>query len=209
MYKYIFLATILFISCNRIDYFYTVNDIPVLNLSKDATNFSNTIFDTIKLNYSQNYYYSIIDTNNCFLSFTQINDDSISVFSDHIFIKAMVTGNNIITFSATDIYKQKSLANINLYVFNNLLPIANLSLKKNNEYDELQIQIDGSLSFDSDKNFGGNIILYEYTINENIVLTKKPVINYIFQNSGQKSVSLRVMDNDSAWSNKINKFILL
>lgn len=64
-------------------------------------------------------------------------------------------------------------------------------------------QLNASNSYDIDKAIGGNVVEYQYIIDNIIVNTSEPKINHIFT-TGNHQLRLRVMDNDDVWSDYVS-----
>jgi hypothetical protein len=113
-----------------------------------------------------------------------------------------------ISFSATDGYQASSTAVANITVFDNLPPVALFTAFKLGVFDLLEYKIDASSSYDGDLKFGGKIVEYEFIINTTYkVNTGFNNINYIFPSAGNYTVSVRVKDDNNAWS--VAKVIVL
>jgi len=118
------------------------------------------------------------------------------------------TGLNNITFRLEDKFNEISEAKLNLFVFDNLLPIAKfesvLSEPTIGEYT-----FDGSASYDQDGNFGGEVVAYEWNINGFVFTTPEPVVKHVFGQAGTYTIRLRVMDNNKSFSQIIEKRITI
>jgi hypothetical protein len=115
-------------------------------------------------------------------------------------------GNYAAEFKATDRFGKIAVGKFNLYVFENLLPVANLKVTAVSE-ESAEYIIDGSASFDPDSNFQGEIVNYEFSIDGTIVNLKNPTLRYVFEGSGGHTVTLKVMDNSGGISNTVNSTI--
>jgi hypothetical protein len=101
----------------------------------------------------------------------------------------------------TDYYGESLSLLFSLFVFDNLYPTCKMDIKEVKELSEYEYLIDLSKSFDADAKFGGNIISYEYKINNYYFLvTEKSAIYHIFPAAGTYDIKCRVKDNDGAWS---------
>lgn len=65
-------------------------------------------------------------------------------------------------------------------------------------------QLDASSSYDIDQAIGGNVVQYEYVVDNVIINTSEPKINHVFT-IGTHSIKLRVKDNDDVWSDYISQ----
>tara|TARA_Y100001949_G_C15853484_1_gene271707 strand:+ start:110 stop:679 length:570 start_codon:yes stop_codon:yes gene_type:complete len=116
------------------------------------------------------------------------------------------TGTHILSFNAEDAFDQSSSNKLELYVFDNFLPIAQFDLVKPEvQHDPLEYQIDASSSYDFDVKFGGVIVAYEFTLLGKIVVLTENQIGIIFPETGTYDIGVRVKDNDGAWSQKTIK----
>lgn len=92
-------------------------------------------------------------------------------------------------------------AKLELRTFENIAPIAELSvneLKVNNPYEYL---IDASDSRDGDEDFGGKILKYRYSINDVKEFNEQDSsVPFIFPGPGTYLVTVVVEDNDNATS---------
>jgi hypothetical protein len=201
-------------SCDKQDYFLQENAKPEIYFSKDNINFSTEIYDTVKLNQMLFYYYRADDLNghDFYLDFFAgfLSGGFLSDRDHEFMVKSIDLYNHDVSILATDIYGARSEALLHLTVYENLPPVPILSLSLLANLDPYEVQFDASVSFDADAKFGGLVVSYEYTINDDYVInTPLPVIKYIFQSPGQKSIKLRVMDNDQEWSNYTVQYIVL
>lgn len=117
-------------------------------------------------------------------------------------------GTHILSFNAEDAFEQSSSNNLELFVFDNFLPIAQFDLVKPEvQHDPLEYRIDASSSYDFDVKFGGVLVAYEFTFLGKIVVLTENQIGIIFPETGTYDIGLRVKDNDGEWSqNKIKSF---
>lgn len=118
------------------------------------------------------------------------------------------TGTHILSFHADDAFEQSSSNNLELFVFDNFLPIARFELVKPAiQHDPLEYRIDASHSYDQDEKFGGGIILFNYTfLGKSVELTSEK-IGVIFPEAGIYDIGLRVQDSDNGWSNTTIKSV--
>ena len=100
------------------------------------------------------------------------------------------TGTHILSFNAEDAFDQSSSNKLELYVFDNFLPIAQFDLVKPEvQHDPLEYQIDASSSYDFDVKFGGVIVAYEFTLLGKIVVLTENQIGIIFPETSSISLS--------------------
>ena len=117
-------------------------------------------------------------------------------------------GEHEIKFVAIDAFGEKSASvTIQLLFFDNLAPIAVLSVNYVGETNERHYMFDASASYDQDEEFGGSVVQYKYFVDDKEILTTVNTINYIFQQSGSYSVGLQVLDNDNQWSEVVTETV--
>lgn len=124
---------------------------------------------------------------------------------DLLYFKPKYNGLNVFSIKVTDVYGAESLVNASIFAFDNLAPVAKLSITQtDNSYI-----FDASGSYDSDKEYGGHIVSYKLTINGNQPIYREdPVIE--FQGlyiENPTVVKLSVQDNNSEWSEEVNEII--
>lgn len=109
------------------------------------------------------------------------------------------SGNYGSEFIATDRFGIQSTAKFNLFVFENLLPVA--KFKTDPGLNANEYIIDASESFDEDHNYNGYIEEYQFTIDGQLIRLKNPVMHHVFDpGSGVHTIELRVLDNSGALS---------
>ena len=128
--------------------------------------------------------------------YTNITTDYIGGFT---YISSSNINDNI-SLSVIDPYKLEQKATIKITKFENLLPNSDLKLIHLNNLDVFEYQIDASSSFDGDQNYGGEIINYQYVIDNDTNYHPYETMNYIFPLDKEYIVSVRVMDNNNQWS---------
>lgn len=110
------------------------------------------------------------------------------------------TGNNEIKFIAEDRFNEKTEVTLNLYVFDNLKPVAVL---ENRSITTREYEFSGQGSFDQDERFGGAIAGYEFTIDGVSFQTPSPTVRHVFARPGTYVIRLRVLDNNNAFSDEV------
>lgn len=102
---------------------------------------------------------------------------------------------------------------LTLTVLGNYLPKANISdIGPDTNNFPYAHNIDGCNSIDGDADYGGEIVKYRFTIVGDVEGVEEELfyvyegddckINYAFPGSGIYTITLEVMDNDGAWSEK-------
>lgn len=102
-----------------------------------------------------------------------------------------------------DTFGQSNGATIQLVAFENLPPVANLRVQKLAQKDEFEYRLRADESFDRDSKYGGQIALYEFTINDVIYEMVANEKKHIFPESDVYEIFLRVKDNDGVWSERV------
>jgi hypothetical protein len=96
-----------------------------------------------------------------------------------------------------DIYEKTDTAYLNLEVFKNIPPIANLEFSNVGDL----FKFDFRDSYDGDWKFGGKIVEYELGINDIVLSTDKDVLFVDLDSQSTYIFKLKVKDNDGVWSN--------
>lgn len=117
-------------------------------------------------------------------------------------------GKNNITFRLEDKFNDISEAKLELFVFDNLLPVAQFTDTQSNP-EIHEFTFDASSSYDRDQNYGGKIAAYEWSIDGFTFTTPKPIVKHVFSKGGTYTVRLRVMDNNEAYSQTIERKITI
>ncbi|MEQ8882717.1 MAG: hypothetical protein RLO12_21405 [Fulvivirga sp.] len=94
---------------------------------------------------------------------------------------------------------------VKLTVFENLPPVAQLSVKPTRVVSRYEYTIDGTESFDRDAKFGGEIVLYRFNINSKIIDLKTPKFPYVFGGEQIVNIGLTVQDSNGQWSNVVEQ----
>lgn len=110
----------------------------------------------------------------------------------------LAAGTHRLSFTAEDAFGEKATTSLIVYAFDNLPPVAHLSLDARKVLGDLEYELNASRSYDRDENYGGGIALYTFKINEKIIETDKSRINYIFPARGNYNLSVTVKDVDGA-----------
>ena len=107
-------------------------------------------------------------------------------------------------FKATDRFGVQAIGKFNLFVFENLLPVAKLKAVPSGT-NSLEYLVDASESYDADANFKGGIVEYQFTIDGIFMRLKNPRLNHIFDaGSGEHKIVLQVLDNSGALSDAVS-----
>lgn len=187
----------------------TPGDVPILDSAKALSVYNNSSYPAILRIKDANYNISKInivsnDNQNSFFVNDNVYYNNYEVVNDEEFNIAF-RNNQVGTFdyhvtAADDFGKSnKMVFRITFKENKGPIPKLNISIVNSNTRNYL---LNALASFDRDKAIGGNIVEYEYTINNIIILTSQPSINHIFP-KGTHVVKLRVKDNDNFWSEYI------
>ena len=97
---------------------------------------------------------------------------------------------------------------LTLVAYDNLSPVARLSVSKVGVLSELQYSFDASESYDKDLSRGGGVVRYQFTVNGiDAPIVENSTINYIFPRTGGYEVQLKVQDNDGTWSEQVLEIV--
>ena len=213
-YLLMILAVLLCInnSCdNRKDPFYLKDTCPQVFIKRaNDTLFEKVINDSNKIGVT--YQVAIkyqIDENVPLKMRKNVASDSIYISGSKFYVNNTKQGNCVYSLSLKDSYGKADSAILNIVSFKNLPPVSSFEILKNYKVDSLAVSINAAGSFDQDKKWGGYIIEYEYNLNGLVYRNSIDSINYIFGSNGQKRIGVRVMDNDSTWSEIVTKYITL
>ncbi|TWF31758.1 hypothetical protein FHW36_11852 [Chitinophaga polysaccharea] len=115
------------------------------------------------------------------------------------------TGAVKVKFTVTDVFGLQDASTMQLYVFNNLPPVAALEVRYLGVADRYEYIFDGSGSYDADRSFGGVISSYIFYVNNvKVAETTTPANPYIFSSAGTYTVKLQVKDNDGDLSKELS-----
>lgn len=214
-------------SCNdKEEFFKAQNSSPTIGIRSNGTmDFINEITDSVKISLkssrkSLDYRLIVSDLNEDISSVStnwvvgdgtvqQNGMDVTTIDFNEELIDISVTptelGTNILEIIVRDAFGVEDKVKVVLIAFLNETPIAVLpeSLENVRVINDLHYVLDASSSFDNDREFGGGIILYEYTIEGNTFSAEESKINYIFSSRGNKLIKLRVKDSDGIWSTRV------
>ena len=118
-------------------------------------------------------------------------------------------GFHSINFVASDKFGLSAEGQLELTAFKNLPPVAEVEISEIKVRSPLEFKISAAKSIDQDQGFGGFLTKYIYTINDKTIITAKDNINWIFPESGNVLLTIRVEDNDGAVSEIVSKTVLI
>lgn len=202
------MLVIIAISCdNSKDYYEGINQKPVIEFDIDSINKS-YIKDSLKLGKSYLIGYKIIDEEHLALSLPKSDDFTITADSSTITIQSNKKGKTQVILKAYDSFLSIGEATIDLTIFENLPPVAIFSYSIAEFDGSYSLILDGSSSYDQDSKYGGYIMHYEFTINNNTILsTSLSKYTYSVNKDYTYTVKFRVQDDNGAWSNEILNYI--
>jgi len=196
---------------NRKDYFEAHDSAPILKVFLHGQQVNDSVLvDSTKLGYSYQLSYDISDEESLTAKVVCSNtQEAILVKNDLITISGIQSGVENVNISATDSYGKFSKFTLQLTVFSNLPPVANMVVTKIGASSPYEYEVDASSSFDQDARFGGHIVLYEYTFQTYTFTSDLSSVRYVFGSSGQKLITVRVKDDNGAWSPLKSQYVLL
>lgn len=115
-------------------------------------------------------------------------------------------GLNEIRFIAEDRFNQTAQVTLNLFVFENLRPVARLESRAISQFE---YEFSAANSYDQDARFGGKVIGYEFMIDGQTFTTPSRTARHIFSGAGTYIVRLRVLDNNSEFSQETEERIVI
>ncbi len=220
------LASLILFSCdNRSEYIDGYNESPSLQVRTASGDVDFNVVDTVKIvnksgDIAYNFQLDAKDGNGDIESITyefkagtgvikqdgQILDGNIE-YREILDISIEVTtlGSNVIEFVVTDKFGQKSTAQLDLIAISNYKPVAVLTSSRVDVLSNLEYKLDGQESYDADALYGGSVVLYEFTVEGQVILSETNFINYVFPRSGNYQVKLRVKDSDEEWSDSVSE----
>lgn len=226
---FLFIGILLLSSCDdRFDFVADLNQAPIISF--DQLTEVSTIETSFKLGIksgSQEFAFQIftndVDGNIVDLQFNFLSGTSTVIFQGEFVepntsldisdidnlsfsLNSITPGmdlRHIVEFTVTDNFGATSTGLINLEVFENLPPIADLTVRAARIVDNLEYQLDASGSMDQDEDFGGEISTYIFDINGIEIESRSAVINHVFSETGNFQISLTVQDNDGVVSETV------
>ena len=196
----------------------------------DTAYYSGTIYDTLKLGINDRYRFDVRISDDGITQNLKLNVPSFQFMDNTYYIidnqkvdnsslsDVVIEGvdknteieyftdllsNHSLLIKVDDIYGGTDAVTIQLFVFDNWNPVADISYQVVSQVSPYEVKLDASGSYDLDERFGGMIVEYEYNIDDvYMVNTDVNFINFIFSGTGIYQVKLRVKDNDGVWTNE-------
>lgn len=113
-----------------------------------------------------------------------------------------------IRFTSTDPLGRSGQAILNLFVFDNLPPVARGIFTKLGVNSPWEYEFNFSGSRDKDRNFGGGVQAYVFQINNGEAMySTKPVNKFAFSGAGGQQLTYWVIDNEGLQSDKVTEVI--
>ena len=182
-------------------------------LKLSQANFSTQISDSEKLGHTYTCKYQLQSFDNLNINIIKSNSyDNVNINTSTSLISIQTSNAEYSVFKlgVVDPFSKSANASIQLTVFKNLIPICVFTDTLISQLSPYQVFIDASKSYDQDSKWGGAVVRYEYIIGTNYSsITKASSINYIFDGPGQKVITVRCQDNDSAWSSPVTKYLTI
>jgi len=187
---------------NREDFFSELNRAPELKLFYNNLPVDETFADSIKLGFPYRMNFAVADELTPTLpALKEGSSDAISFEVDElkreITLSASREGMGKAIFYTVDPYGAEASKEVVFTFFSNLKPVARF-------YAELigvrEVQLNASPSYDKDSRFGGNVTLYEFSLDGYKFQTYSKLVRYKFPSNGSKVLQLRVKDNNEEWS---------
>jgi hypothetical protein len=118
-----------------------------------------------------------------------------------IIIECKNLGTTLFSLDVTDSYGLTTSAHFDVNVVENVTPSALFSSWNSRGLDPHEITIDASASRDWQEKWGGEIVLYEYYLDGDLLTqTDRKVVKYIVPEAGNYKVDVKVKDNENLWS---------
>lgn len=113
-----------------------------------------------------------------------------------------VQGQHELEFIVKDTYGKSKTCKSIFYIFNNLLPEAEIDIKVIGQNSPYEIEISGERSYDKDSKWGGKVVTYKYKVGSYYEYTSSSFksIKHILPGPGKYIISLQVIDNDNGES---------
>lgn len=119
-------------------------------------------------------------------------------------LRPLQAGNFTFVVEARDLAGRAGTALVQAVAFDNLLPVAVLKAVQTDSLASGQVRLNATGSFDRDARWGGKVMRYEFKIGDFYQATvTRSQINYIFPEPGTYRLTLRVQDDDDAWSEPV------
>jgi hypothetical protein len=125
----------------------------------------------------------------------------INTKSGNLQFRALEVGVHSFFLTIEDEAARSNTVLIEITALGNLQPRAVLTAEQIDETAPYHVRVDASQSFDEDAQWGGAITAYEFDLEGFYqVETARGELDYIYPEPGNYTITLRVKDNDGAWS---------
>lgn len=193
---------------NRKDPFYSNDVPPTVKLRTTSSSYADNISDTVKVGntytayFKINYTYSYSTAPATTIQTTagsvvgQISNDSL------ITLSGFSPGTNQVKITVKDVFGKSNSSLLTLTAMANQPPIAVYTIT----YDgNVTLSINAGASYDQDAKWGGALVNYGYTLDNNAEIQQSsPTIQFTINqptpSTGVHIISVRVQDNNGAWS---------
>lgn len=199
-------------SCdNREDFFDKIGQAPVIIFEDFDDDL--ILVDTIKMGLEKKYSYKVLKDekpDSVLLDYNYAGKGvGITIDKSFFTLTGNAKGKNEIEFFAKDSYGQVGRKTLQVEVIGNWLPVADIDVKYIGKLSPNEIEVDATASIDMDSRFGGEIVMYEYTLNNYSFESPLSKIRYIFGSGGTKTIRIRVKDNSGEWSEYVTELFNL
>lgn len=111
-----------------------------------------------------------------------------------------------INITVRDNLGKKKQLKLTLFAFENLLPVARLTITENKEGGFI---FDASDSYDTDERFGGGVSKYKFEIGGEVLMLTDANMKFYLDRKGVYEVKLAVLDNDNAESETVSAELII
>lgn len=161
-----------------------------------------TVFD-VNDNISTVEYRHVSGNGNLYADGVEITDDKLPISENGVLrfeYEPLDFGDHIFNIIVADRFNEEANVEIKLVVFENLSPVSIYNSSVIGELSKYHYVIDASESFDRDEEYGGRIIVYEYTVEGRLFRIGNDIKYHIFPSAGAYPIRVRVQDNNGVWS---------
>ncbi|MFT6441365.1 MAG: hypothetical protein ACJASM_000902 [Salibacteraceae bacterium] len=220
MKKVLFVFSLILIlgSCNkRTDYFVANNLSPTATItlngeysSLTSTVVAHVVTDTLKNGFYYRFTLDVLDevdfvqlsyvgSGELYMDGQVFENGSVAIGEHDFEWKDTVVGMNTFSLTLSDAYGLESSSDFNIVVFDNYLPSLSWVLNPYGINDPLEKEI-VVIAQDMDEIYGGEVTMYEFTIDGVVTTIPTNMFYHIFPSVGTYSIGVRVMDNNFEWS---------
>lgn len=118
-----------------------------------------------------------------------------------------VYGKHVFQLVAKDEFDARNSIIVELTAFENLMPVAILSVERDGGLGRYHFEFEADESYDRDSKYGGALIEYEFSLLDKRFRILEKKMEYVFPGSGVYEIGLRVKDNNGKWSPRVTDVI--